>query len=93
MNKIEKLNLIEGEFSSHEAKEVLLNIFSTKINFHEMKNFSSQERFGKKNEISQKRIPKLKKSVEKMHKIIEKAIAKNRKLIITSEICIRLSDE
>jgi hypothetical protein len=33
MNNIEKLNLIEGRFSDEEAKEILMNIFSTKINF------------------------------------------------------------
>ena len=39
MNKMEQLNLIEGNFSDEEAKEILMNIISTKIHFHEMKNF------------------------------------------------------
>ena len=47
MNKIEKLNLIEGNFSGEEAKEILMNVFLAKIHYHELKNFSSQERFGK----------------------------------------------
>lgn len=92
MSKTEKLTLIEGTFSCEEAKEVLLNIFSTKIQFHVMKNFSSIERLGKEDKNANKRIPKLKKSTEKLLKVIKQAEAKNKKLVITSEINIVLSD-
>ena len=88
MNNIEKLNLIEGNFSNEEAKEILMNIFLTKIHFHEMKNFSSQERFGKDNETAEKRIPELKKELNKVLHIISEAKANNKKLVITSEINI-----
>lgn len=40
--------LIEGSFSDEEAKDVLKNFFESKIHFHEMRNFSSEERFGHK---------------------------------------------
>jgi hypothetical protein len=90
MNKIQRLNLIEGNFSDEEAKEILMNIFLTKIHFHEMKNFSSQERFGKQDEIATKRIPLLKKETEKMLQIMSEAKLKNKKLLITSEINISL---
>jgi len=92
MNKIEKINLIEGTFSNEEAKEILVNIFSTKINYHEMKNFSSHERFGKYDETAKKRIPELKKELEKISKIISEAKLHNKNLIIKSEITIALSD-
>ena len=45
MNKTENLNLIEGNFSIEEAKEILMNIFLTKIHFHEMKNFENTNIF------------------------------------------------
>jgi hypothetical protein len=92
MNKMEQLNLIEGNFSDEEAKEILMNIISTKIHFHEMKNFSSQERFGKEDEIAQMRIPKLKNEIENVLQLISVANLNKNKLTITSEINISLSE-
>lgn len=91
MNKIETLNLIEGNFSNEEAKEILMNIFSAKIHFHEMKNFSSMERFGKQDETAVKRIPELKSCMGKLLEIVEEAKSNNKKLVINSEINISLS--
>lgn len=92
MNKTEQLNLIEGNFSNEEAKEILMSIFLTKINFHEKKIFSSQIRFGKDDEIAIDRIPKLKKETEKMLKIIAEAKLNDKRLLITSNINISLVD-
>lgn len=92
MNKPEKLTLIEGEFLFEEAKDILVNIFSTKIQFHEMKNFSSKERFGKEDTIAQKRIPLLKKELEKLQEILSDAKAKNKKLLVSAHIDISLVD-
>ncbi|MFZ6664118.1 hypothetical protein [Peijinzhouia sedimentorum] len=91
MNKTEKLTLIEGTFSDEEAKEILMNIFSTKVNFHEVKNFSSIERFGEVDATAQKRIPDLKREVEKLTKILAEARATNKQITINSEINISLS--
>ncbi|WP_396185616.1 hypothetical protein [Flavobacterium sp.] len=93
MNKLEQLNLIEGNFSDEEAKEILMGIFLAKINFHEKKIFSSQIRFGKVDEIAINRIPKLKKETEKMLQIISEAKLNNKRLLITSQINISLVDE
>lgn len=90
MNKIEKLNLINGNFSSEEAKEILMNVFLTKVRFHEVKNFSSQVRFGKDDETAKIRIPQLKEELEKVLKIVSEAETANKKMIITSEINISL---
>ncbi|MFC2187002.1 hypothetical protein ACFCT7_06745 [Fulvivirgaceae bacterium LMO-SS25] len=91
MNKTEKLTLIEGTFSDEEAKEILMNIFSTKVNFHEVKNFSSIERFGEVDATAQKRIPDLKREVEKLTKILAEARATKKQITINSEINISLS--
>lgn len=93
MSNSETLTLIEGEFSGEEAREILLNIFSSKIHFHEVKNFSSQERFGKQDEIAVKRIPALKAEVLKLTDIISEAISQGRKLVISSDIKIVVLDE
>ncbi len=93
MNISEKLNLIEGCFSNEDAREILTNIFLAKIHFHEMKNFSSQERFGIDDAIAKKRIPELKKEMEKVDQIVSEAKLKNKQLAITSAINISLADE
>ena len=92
MNKIEKLKLIEGEFSFNEAREILTSMFNSKINFHNIQNWSSQERYGKDDETAQKKIPLLKNEIEKLEEIILEAKANNKKLIINSEINISLKD-
>ena len=93
MNKIEKLKLIEGEFSFNEAKEILTSMFNSKINFHNIQNWSSQERYGKDDETAQMKIPLLKNEIEKLEEIILEAKANNKKLVISSEIIISLKED
>ncbi len=93
MNKIERLKLIEGNFSYDESKEILSSLFSSKINFHKIKNWSSHERFGKDDEIAQERIPALKKEMEKLQTLLLEAKATKKRLLVTSEIHITLVDE
>ncbi len=92
MKNNESLTLIEGKFLNEEASEILTNIFMTKIRFHEAKNFSSQIRFGKDDAIAQERIPHLKEEFKKLQEILSVAKAENKKLVISSEINISLSD-
>lgn len=89
----EKLSLIEGEFNAFEANEILQNIYSTKINFHKMKNFSSQERYGIEDQTAIKRLPDLKLNLDVLNNIIANAERQNKKLRISSEIKIELLDE
>lgn len=91
--KIEKLKLIEGSFQTDEAKEILMNVFSTKIQFHNLKNFSSQERFGKADEFAENRILELKNEIKKFQKILEQARVNNHKIHISSEIKITISND
>ena len=71
--KLQKFKLIKGEFLPKDSREIMQNVFSGKIQFHNMKNFSSQERYGKDDKIAVKRIPQLKKSLGKIIKMIEAA--------------------
>jgi hypothetical protein len=93
MNKIEKLKLIEGDFSFNEAKEILTSMFNSKINFHNIQNWSSQERFGKDDETAQRKIRLLKNEIEKLEEIILNAKSLNKKLVIKSEIIISLKED
>lgn len=93
MNKIEKLKLIEGNFSFNEAKEILTSMFNSKINFHNIQNWSSQERFGKDDETAQRKVRLLKNEIEKLEEIILNAKSQNKKLVIKSEIIISLKED
>lgn len=87
------LNLIEGKFQIEDAKEVLRSIFTAKINYHQMKNFSSLERFGKEDEKALERTTALKNELIKLEGILAEAAANNNHLIIGSEINIQFSEE
>lgn len=93
MKNTEKLSLIEGVFSAEETKEILMNMFSSKINFHNIRNWSSRERFGKDDEISRKRIPQLQNEMQKLQEILSDAKNQNKKLLINSEVNISFSNE
>lgn len=67
----EKLELINGEFSSEDAKEILLQLFGDKINYHKSRNLSSIERFGEFDVISTKRLPELLQQEQKIKEMFQ----------------------
>ncbi|NMR33791.1 hypothetical protein HIO71_06160 [Chryseobacterium aquaticum] len=93
MNNLEKLTLIEGNFTTEEAKEILHNVFMTKIKFHEHKNFSSIERFGKDDATAVNRIPELKKELQRVNEIFAWAQQHHKGLHLSSEIQISFIEE
>ncbi len=90
MKKTETLTIIDGDFTYDEAKEILINMFTTKINFHNIKNWSSQERLGIEDSTAKKRIPALRSEMKKLEVILEEAKIKKRKLLVSSEINISI---
>jgi hypothetical protein len=60
MGKQENIVLVKGTFSPGEAQELLLALLNSKINFHNTKDFSSRERFGRPDAHSQERLKHLK---------------------------------
>ncbi|CAN5222960.1 hypothetical protein BH11BAC5_BH11BAC5_17770 [soil metagenome] len=90
MKANQHIKFIEGKFCPEEAKELLVNLINNKIQFHTMKNFSSEERFGKPVEGSQKRITELKESREKIILMIRQAVDEKAHLRIESAINIAL---
>lgn len=91
MKNPETLILIDGYFTFEEAKSIISNIIASKINYHNIKNWSSKERFGKYDSIAQERIPALKSELKKMELIL--SAAKNKRILIKSEIYISIVDE
>ncbi len=87
-----KFKLIDGIFTTDEARSVLFQLFEHKINFHNREIFSAQERFGISSTTSRKRVEELKAAKENIRQILidvgnEKAIWK-----IESTIVINLID-
>ncbi|WP_051604462.1 hypothetical protein [Flavobacterium sasangense] len=89
---MKKINLMNGEFNSIEAREILLDMCNKNINFNKVQNFSSQIRFGEDDEKALNRINQLKESVSSITEILEEAKAHNKKLKIKSFIEIEYED-
>lgn len=84
--------LIEGEFLPKESREILFSIYKSKMRFHQMKNFSSQECLGKDDQAALKRITQLKQTLESIAKVIDQAEQEGKVLKINSEISLRFID-
>lgn len=91
MNNNKKLKLIEGEFSCEEANDILKSILISKINYHQLKNFKTQEQSGMDDAKATVRITALKQEMARLEEILSGAKNLNKKLIISSEINISLS--
>ena len=88
----QKLSLIDGSFSPADAKELLVNLFTSKIQFHELRNFSIRERFGHTDMQAQHRIPALRQSREEAILLAQEAAETGKQLQITSIVEIKLID-
>jgi len=92
MSDSNNFKLINGVFDAIEAREILTNIISSKIQFHSIRVFSISERFGINDQVSRERIEQLKETKIELLRLIEVADRNNKKLSITSNIDIRLVD-
>lgn len=90
MENKKSIKLIEGEFNVSDAKEILVNLIQSKIQFHEKKEFSSLIRFGLKDSNSVKRIANLKKEMLELREFIQDLNEKKHKLIINTTIKIEI---
>lgn len=88
MNEPIEYKLIDGKFTAHEAREILLDMINKKIQFHQLKNFSSEERFGKSLPSSLKRIKELEKDKVDVLNKIEIAMLGQYELRIRSSIVV-----
>ena len=87
------LKLIDGKFIPSEAREVLFDLISSKINYHQMEMFSNEERFGKDESNSESRIEQLKDVRRRLKEIIDYTSKKGLSLKIESFIDITFIKE
>lgn len=86
--KNQEIKLINGQFSPEDARDLLMSLFTRKLQFHEMNNLSSKERFGKEDAMASVRIPELKESLKAINEIIKSADRDNEILEIRSTVSI-----
>ena len=92
MEKQDIFTLIEGEFSPKESRELLFSVFKSKIRFHRLKNFSSQERFGKNDEKALSRMVQLQETLASIFKVIDSAEQENQIVVIKAEIILNFTN-
>ncbi len=86
----QSFELILGSFSPEDAKEIIMNLITGKIDFHKKRSFSNEIRFGEPDAYSENRIDQLTVSKNRMYDLIESASTQKKLLKITSNIEIEL---
>lgn len=85
---MDSFKLIEGIFDSTDAKEVLLGLVEYKIQFHNRRILSQDERFGIKDENSVERVKLLKGVQKQLIDLLNTANENGQKLVIDSAVQI-----
>ena len=80
--------LIKGRFSPTESRDLLFSIFKSKIRFHRMKNFGSQERLGRDDEKALQRMEQLKETLVAISKVLAAAENEGEIVEIKAEIIL-----
>ncbi len=87
-----EIELIAGTYSASDANEILMNLLSDKIKFHQLKNFSSSERLDKNDHNSLIRISELEECKKQVIELVAQASESNQKFTIHSQIVMTLHD-
>lgn len=90
-----KLSLINGIYSPEEAKEILMNVFASKIQFHELKNLRSIVTNDAEDPSSVLRVRQLRQAIDEFNLLLKQAEENNLELSINSliEISVRKSEK
>ena len=81
--------LIDGIFTPKEASEILLNLYISKLKFHQMKQFSSQERLGIDDAYAQSKILQLQEAMDQLVAILNTMDSVDHKMSIESHVQLR----
>lgn len=87
-----KYSLIDAKLSPEDAKEIITELIRNKINFHNVKNFSSIIRFDKPHIGSREKIEDLKKTKEQIIDLINFAKTENKQVSVYADIVISIED-
>lgn len=86
----QEVSFINGKFSPEEAQEILMDLITKKISFHELRNLGHYERTGKSDDEALKRIEQLKASKAEIKEAIEEARNENAFLRVRSSFLLEI---
>lgn len=78
--------LIDGVFTPEEAAKVLTTLINSKIDYHNLEDFSNHIRFNKDLAHSKKRVVELTEAKETIKNLLEAATANGLNLVLKSTI-------
>ncbi len=85
-----QFKLVEGQYTPLEAKKILLGLINSKINFHQLENFSNEIRFSESTAHSKIRIELLTNASENITDLIADSIPNDMEFKIEGTIQISL---
>lgn len=83
-------DLVKGDYTPEEGLEIISNLLMKKINFHELKSFSQQIKFGHEDQASLKRIEELNLCKTSFHDLVKEARLSGKNLRLRSKIIVEL---
>lgn len=92
MKETETVNLINGTFSPEEAQELLLELLRSKINFHNIRNWSSKERLGEPDTTSEQKLIYLEEARRNLQMLLAEAIIQQNSVTIIATIELKIED-
>ena len=90
MKKTKMIRLIDSNFNIEDSKDLLMKLINYKISFHQQHNFSCEERFGKPDDHSTRRIKELSETREDLYSFINEMENQKVSLKIDSTIVINV---
>lgn len=93
METIHSFKLIDGQFTSSEARSILFALVNSKINFHSMESFGIRERTSGDSSFHEKRIKELAQTNIDMKKMLDYAERNMLQLRIDGFLEIKLINE
>lgn len=90
MTENPEFKLIKGTFSPEQAKIILNSLINSKINFHNLEDFSNSIRFNADDSYSKKRIDELNEMKIKMNQLMSDADLKGKEVELKCQFEIKL---
>jgi hypothetical protein len=87
-----EVKFISGEFSQEDARELLLNIISKKIQFHSVDSLSHWEKNASEDYGAKKRLEELQSARSQVLQLLTSQTTKDKKIKIHSNIEIEVLD-
>lgn len=91
--KAESLVLAEGRFANDEARDLLIDLLNTEINFYKIQNLRSQVRFGIDDESAQKRITSLTEKIQRLKMVLIGQHTADKVIFMRAELHMIFSED